>query len=140
MAEYPYKSKIEDAVISIAERFAPPSKPIREYPLQNKCRADFCFNIIGGGRLFIEDDDASRGLSNLVKYWIWCELNANERPVYVIHIIETSSPASIANIEFIGKKMEKQIENFHYHMITIPNWSVQVETWLPNLIKVLENI
>lgn len=117
-----------------------PSSRIREYPLHGRCRADFRFNIISGGCLFIEDDDGARGLSNLVKYWIWCDEHPEDRPVHVIHILETSRPVSIHHIEFIGKKMEEQIPSFYYYIIKIPNWQIPDENWIPKIVNVLQTI
>ena len=140
MTDYPYKAKIEEAVATHADRFCVPDTGAREFPLQNHCRADFCFHIKPKGQLFIEDDDGARGLSNLVKYWIWCDDHPDERPVHFIHILETTRPAQVENIDFVGQRTEKAIPGFSFHMIKIANWQAPDEDWLPSLRRVLNAI
>jgi len=140
MTDYPYKSKIEQAVKEHSNLFSIPAAGSREFLLQDRCKADFCFIMNPNGRLFIEDDDAMRGLGNLVKYWIWCEAHPLERPVHVIHILETSRSAAIKEIRFLGDKMQEQIIGFTYHMITIPNWQIADEDWLPQFRGILLRI
>lgn len=135
-----YKELIEQTVLYHADRFEVPDCGAREYLLLNRCKADFCFNIIPSGRLFIEDDDAMRGLGNLIKYWAWCELNPDALPVHVIHILETSRPAAIENIKFLGDKMEQQLPQFTYNIITLDNWQEPYDVWLPQFKDVVANI
>src|SRR6266850_4734502 len=103
MTDYPYKTKIKAAVKEWPQRFQVPELGVREYLLQNRCKADFCFVIKPKGYLFVEDDDGARGVNNLVKYWIWCSVHPEDRPVHVVHIIETSRNAQIENIRFLAK-------------------------------------
>ena len=131
MRDYPYKAKIETAVNEWSQWFQIPEQGAREYLLQNRCKADFCFHIGLKGHLFIEDDDGVRGLNNLIKYWIWCLHNPEDRPIHVVHILETSRPAQIANIRFLGERMQESICDLQYHMVLIENWQVSDEEWLP---------
>lgn len=140
MTDYPYKAKIEEAVLAYPDRFSVPDGGAREYLLQNRCRADFCFTMKPQGRLFIEDDDGMRGLQNLIKFWIWCEANPSETPIHVVHILETSRPAAIQSIQFLGDKMQQQIPGFAYHVITLPDWQGPDEDWLPEIRNVLAGI
>lgn len=139
MSDYPYKIKIEECVMEWPELFSAAEPRAREFHLGNRCRADFCFRIKPNGYLFIEDDDGVRGLSNLVKYWMWC-LEKPERPVHFIHILEQSRSAELAKIAFIVDKMHDSLSGFQYHEIFIKNWQVSDELWLPELRKHLKYI
>jgi hypothetical protein len=133
MTDYPYKTMIEDAVTAHQDSFRRPGRGCREYPLLNRCRADFCFDIMPEGRLFIEDDDGARGVNNLIKYWMWCEDEPDIRPVHVIHILETSLPAQIKAIDFLSARMEQALVGFRYHKISIKRWQDPPEEWLDEL-------
>jgi len=140
MTDYPYKTKIKAAVKEWPQRFQVPELGVREYLLQNRCKADFCFVIKPKGYLFVEDDDGARGVNNLVKYWIWCSVHPEDRPVHVVHIIETSRNAQIENIRFLAKRMQEAISGFVYHLIPIENWQVPEEVWLPTFRNCLKQI
>ena len=134
-----YKKEIVDCVLKNPV-LAEPSSGSREFPLQNRCRADFCFNIKPAGRLFIEDDDGARAVNNLIKYWIWCEQNPSEMPVHLVHIVEGSSPAQLKNSLFLAEKIKKSVERFSYHLIEIKNWQVPSGEWIPLLDAYVQKI
>jgi len=140
MTDYPYKAAIENSVAAFSNCFQPPEGGPREYSLANRCRADFCYNIIPKGRLFIEDDDGARAVNNLIKYWIWCEQNLEDRPAHLIHIVETTRPAQIRNIKFLERKMRQHITRFQFHLLPIDNWQVPDNVWVPKLQQILAQI
>ncbi|MFC1816733.1 hypothetical protein ACFL0M_12540 [Thermodesulfobacteriota bacterium] len=140
MADYPYKAKIEEAVGAFSNKFQIPITGAREYLLQNRCKADFCFQIHPKGMLFIEDDDGARAVNNLIKYWIWTERNPGSRPIHLIHIVETSLPAQIENLKFLAKKIKKAVPDFRFHLITLANWQVPDEAWMPKFRETVEKI
>ena len=140
MTEHAYKAEIEEAVGAHSNRFEVPEEGAREYLLQNRCKADFCFHIKPQGQLFIEDDDSARGLNNLIKYWIWCEDHPDVGPVHLIHILDTTRPAQVTNIKFLARKMENGIPAINFHIVKTPNWEVPTEQWLPDLRKILAGL
>lgn len=140
MTDYPYKSKIEEAVATFPRRFLTLSSGPREYLLQNKCKADFCFPMSPRGILFVEDDDAARAINNLIKYWIWAEKHPDYQPIHLIHIVETSRPAQVENLKFLAGKMQQFVSNFTFHLITLDNWQLPDETWLPRFRETVKKI
>jgi len=128
------------AVNELPQRFHVPQNGAREYLLEDRCKADFCFKIKPQGCLFIEDDDAQRASSNLVKYWIWCAAHRENRPVHVIHIVSPKRSAYVKNVQFLGKRMEESIPDFKYHLISIESWHAPDEVWLPDFRRCLKQI
>jgi hypothetical protein len=106
-----------------------------------RCRADFCYTIQPTGRLFIEDDDSARAVSNLIKYWQWCERHPGEARVALVHIVESRNPAQLVHCRFLAERMKKDLEpRFRYFLVEIHNWSVPDEQWLPHLRAVLKEV
>lgn len=139
MTDYPYKTKIKESIL-LHSRFRVPAQGASEYRLQNRCKADFCFDMSPSGKLFIEDDDGARGVNNLIKYWIWCEDNPNERPVHLIHILEMSRPAQVENIKFLAEKVERNVPQFTFHLIALDSWQQPDESWMPRFREIVARI
>lgn len=145
--DQPYKTGIANLIEGSCWNafFSKPSSGAREYPLKmppRTCYADFCYDFGTAGKLFIEDDDAERGLNNLVKYWRWCLLNPGQQPVHLIHIIGADNGVCLDHCLFIKERMEKELESncFKYHILTINKQWHAFEGWLPKLKEILTRI
>lgn len=133
----PHKKAIRAAVADFHQSF---TSPTVEHVLEDNCRADFRFSMRPAGVLFVEDDDAARAINNLIKYWPWIEKNPDTGPWHLVHVIESSRPAQLKNLQFLAQKMEAAVPGFRFHLITIKSWSEAVETWLPQLRRTIELI
>src|SRR5438067_123308 len=86
-------------------RFQPLSKSPREYLLDDRCATDFCYDLSPSRKLFIEDDDPSRALSNLIKYWPWCCARPDIKAAYLIHIIaDRGESVHLKQCKFVSEK------------------------------------
>lgn len=145
-----YKKRLDELVRDLCwnGRFSSPSQGPTEYLLDDDgCKADFCYDILPFGKLFIEDDDPARTLSNLIKYWPWASRRPETRLVYLIHIIgDSGESVYLKHCEFVAAKMRSDLLNvgcrFEYRQIRIdggPGWH-QPDRWLPEVRRVLARI
>ena len=119
----------------------------REFPLENRCRADFGYEF-PLGRLFIEDDNANTAMSNLVKYEVWCAARPTIKTVYLIHIIGVPGQS-----RFLGEAISRSNEikarlqplgiRFEYrHVVHVGygEWHNPKAKWLSEVRSLLETI
>lgn len=145
--DQPYKAHITNMMEDSCWNgvFKKPLSGAREYPLlltSSVCYADFCYELSSSGKLFIEDDDATRGLNNLVKYCRWCLLNLDQQSNHLIHIIGADNGACLEHCKFIKvrREMELVTNGIKYHIMTIDkNWHTP-DMWLANLKEALTRI
>ena len=150
MPTYEYHSRlrelVEDRSWNGRFRSSSPSGP-REYPLDDRCAADFCYDLPPAGRLFIEDDDPSRALSNLIKYWPWCTARPTIKVVYLVHIIgDRGHSVHLKQCDFVAEKMREDLSRigirFEYRQLRIAGsveWH-EPHKWLPKVRAVLEDV
>jgi hypothetical protein len=104
--------------------------------------------MLPSGKLFVEDDDPQRALSNLIKYWLWCTRRAEIKVTYLIHIIGASGESvHLKHCDFVAAKMQDDLWSLlgvrlGYRQIHIgggPAWQ-QPDTWLDEIRTVLAGI
>jgi len=142
-----YKRAISDLVEDPAWRgvFRRPDLGVMEHPLalsNRSGRADFCYELGGGGRLFIEDEDAPRALNNLLKYWRWCADNPGLNPVHLIHVIGTADSVFVDHCRFLQPRIQEDLKTngFRYHIVTLDCHWTEAERWLPEVRDILDEI
>lgn len=149
MATYEYHSRLRELIENPCwnGRFRPPSQGPREYPLDDRCAADFCYDVSPSGKLFVEDDDPPRALSNLIKYWPWCARRPETKVTYLVHIIgDPGESVHLKQCDFVSKKMREDLSRmgvrFEYRQIKMrggPEWQ-EADKWLPRVRAVLADI
>jgi len=120
---------------------APRVNRISEFTLEDEgkpFRADACYEICGGGYLFIEHDNAQTGLNNLVKYWKLIAEKKLVGPIFIIHIVDNKRPAASRLCKFIGDRFEKDQQNTKYYIREVSDW--HNTEWKERLVEVLEEI
>ena len=149
MSTYEYKARLRELIEDTCwnGRFSSPSRRPREYPLDDRCAADFCYDVLPSGKLFVEDDDPQRALSNLIKYWPWCTRRPKIKLTYLIHIIgDHGESVHLKQCNFVAEKMREDLSgmglHFEYRQIQIgggPEWQ-EPDKWLPRVRAVLADI
>lgn len=120
---------------------APDDGPDREYPLVagddgRHFRADWAFHLVGGGRLFIEDDDAARALHNVTKYWMWMSARDVRERVHLVHLV---GPGASDLAEFVGRRIQAERGSFRYYLLRVADWD-DADTWTTALARVLDSL
>lgn len=150
MPTYEYHQRLRELVEDACwnGRFRPPAaQGPREYPLDDRCRADFCYDLSPAGKLFIEDDGPNTALSNLIKYWPWCVARPEVKVAHLIHIIgDRGESVYLKHCDFVSKKMRADLQRiglrFEYRLIKMSGYQEwhEPDKWLPEVRAVLEEI